>query len=136
MKMHNVIARAQHMLGGNTYIGVLGVFRVPGVSVAPGVPGVPGFPMQSTYLLHYTYVRNGGIDKGSPPANPRTPSAPIRTSVVHVFHFFRPVQSSLAESRPVQPTQESLYIVNQSGQHQELTDGSLGARKYITTHTT
>ena len=57
MKMHNVIARAQHMLGGNTYIGVLGVFSVPGVSVAPGVPGVPGFPMHCTYLLHYTYAR-------------------------------------------------------------------------------
>ena len=55
MKMHNVTARAQHMLGGNTYIGVLGVFSVPGLSVAPGVPGVPGFPMHCTYLLHYTY---------------------------------------------------------------------------------
>ena len=91
MKMHNVIARAQHMLGGNTYIGVLGVFSVPGVSVAPGVPGVPGFPMHCTYLLHYTYAMVELTREAHQPTPelPRPPYVRIRTSAVHVFHFFQ-----------------------------------------------
>ena len=102
MKMHNVIARAQHMLGGNTYIGVLGVFSVPGVSVAPGVPGVPGFPMQCTYLLHYTYAMVELTREAHQPTPelPRSPYVRIRTSAAHVFHFPDPSSQPWLRANP------------------------------------